>query len=31
MTQKRSDECVQPTEMWKNEILILGGERSMNG
>ena len=31
MTQKRSDECVQPTEMWKNEILILGGERSMKG
>ena len=31
MTQKCSDECVQPTEMWKNEILILGGERSMKG
>ena len=31
MTQKRSDECIQPTKMWKNKILILGGERSMKG
>lgn len=31
MTQKRSDECLQPTKMWKNKILILGGERSMKG